>query len=163
MAVERAGADSPIFACDAMLRGLARWLRAWGYDATWTYGISDEALLEHARSDGRVVVTADAGILLRRRVKDGDPRTFFVRNTEPPLQQLRRLVAEFRLARREPRCMRCGGELLEVEKESVRGEAPPRTYAWVDQYFRCARCQGLFWRGTHFQSIEARLARVQDG
>lgn len=34
--------DPPRFACDAMLGGLARWLRAAGYDATWTYGIEDD-------------------------------------------------------------------------------------------------------------------------
>ncbi|TAH35086.1 MAG: hypothetical protein EYC70_14985 [Planctomycetota bacterium] len=150
----------PCFACDAMLRGLARWLRAWGYDASWTYGIADAALLEHARAEGRAVITADGGILLRKRVRAGDPPTCFVRNTEPPLQQLRRVVAAFGLARREPRCMRCGGALLAIPKESVAAEAPPRTYAWVDQYFRCQRCHGLFWRGTHFASIEARLAQV---
>ena len=31
----------PWFACDAMLGGLARWLRAAGYDASWEHGIDD--------------------------------------------------------------------------------------------------------------------------
>lgn len=143
-----------------MLRGLARWLAAWGYDATWTYGIGDAELLAQARAQGRAVITADGGILLRRAVRRGDPRTCFVPNTEPPLQQLRRVVAEFGLPRRDPHCMRCGGELAEIDKAAVAGAAPPRTYAWVDRYYRCRRCSGLFWRGTHFRSIEARLQGI---
>ena len=36
-------ADAPPlrFFCDAMLGGLARWLRAMGYDAAFEYGIDD--------------------------------------------------------------------------------------------------------------------------
>ena len=39
----------PRFACDAMLGGLARWLRAAGYDACWQEGIDDGELIRLAR------------------------------------------------------------------------------------------------------------------
>lgn len=144
-----------------MLRGLARWLRAWGYDATWTYGIEDAELLRQARAEGRIVLTADAGILARSAVKADDPPAVAVRNGEAPLEQLRRLRLELALRRRPIRCMRCGGELQKVDKASVAGEAPPRTYAWLEEFFRCRRCGGLFWQGTHHDRIRARLADLE--
>ncbi|MCX5676358.1 MAG: hypothetical protein NTX87_15255 [Planctomycetota bacterium] len=61
------------------------------------------------------------------------------------------------LRRREPRCMACGGLLHPIPRESARPEAPPRTYAWCEEFYRCARCAKLFWRGTHWRRIEARL------
>ena len=53
--------------------------------------------------------------------------------------------------------MTCGGALVPVPKESVVDEAPPRTYSWLETFYRCARCGKLFWEGTHWQAIQARL------
>jgi len=158
--IPAAGSSSPRFACDAMLCGLARWLRAWGYDATWTYGVGDAELLGQARREGRVVLTADSGILRRRRVRARDPQAVAIRNDAAPLMQLRGLVETLDLPRSSPRCMACGGFLARVEKSSVADEAPPRTFGWLEEFFRCRRCGRLFWKGTHYQSIQERLAAL---
>ena len=68
-------------------------------------------------------------------------------------------LREFRLAVREARCMTCGGELRPVEKECVRERIPPRTWRWLDEYFVCARCNQLFWHGTHWRKIGVQLAK----
>ena len=53
----------PRFACDAMLGGLARWLRAAGYDASWHDGIEDRAaLVRLARAEGQTVLSSDDDI-----------------------------------------------------------------------------------------------------
>ena len=59
----------------------------------------------------------------------------------------------------EPRCMACGDRLSEVPKESVKGEAPPRSYQRCERFWRCAGCGKLFWRGTHWARIERELDR----
>ena len=41
-----------LFFCDAGLGGLARWLRAAGYDARWQEGIDDDHFLREARRLG---------------------------------------------------------------------------------------------------------------
>ena len=35
----------------------------------------------------------------------------------------------------EPRCMACGGELLDVPKHAVMGEAPPLAYRHCDRFW----------------------------
>ena len=50
------------FACDAMLGGLARWLRAAGYEACWQEGIDDHDLIRLSRDTGRVLLSADTKI-----------------------------------------------------------------------------------------------------
>src|SRR5438552_1862899 len=51
-------------ACDAMLGGLARWLRAAGYDACWQSGIDDHDLIRLARDQGRTLLSSDTRIFL---------------------------------------------------------------------------------------------------
>ena len=53
--------------------------------------------------------------------------------------------------------MACGGLLRATTKQSVRDRIPPRTALWLDDYFVCAECDQLFWKGTHWQRIRARL------
>jgi uncharacterized protein with PIN domain len=149
--------DPLSFACDAMHGGLARWLRAAGYDATWRYGIGDGELLAAARAERRRVLTSDGGILARRVVKRGEVEVLFVPRGLSVDAQLAFVLRRLKLGLRAPRCMHCGGELLEVPREDVAAEAPPRTWLWVRRFFRCARCRELLWEGTHWQRIEPRL------
>jgi hypothetical protein len=44
------GSGRATFACDAMLGGMARWLRAARYEASWHPGIDDPDLVQLARS-----------------------------------------------------------------------------------------------------------------
>lgn len=137
-----------------MMKGLARCLRACGYDASWTYGIDDLVLLRQAVAEGRVVVTADSGILERKAVRDGLPPALFVPNHLEPVKQARQVLDAFELKVCKSRCMACGGATVAVEKETVRDEAPPRTFAYIDDFERCLRCRRLLWRGTHWERIE---------
>ena len=47
----------PLFLCDAMLGGLARWLRGAGYDARFQYGIDDRDLIRLARETGGTLLS----------------------------------------------------------------------------------------------------------
>jgi uncharacterized protein with PIN domain len=147
----------PTFACDAMLKGLARWLRAAGYDAFWRYGIDDAELIALARAEGRVVLTGDGDMMRRKVLRDGEVPSLYIPHDLTVAAQLGLVRARFDLTPSPPRCMGCGGELAEVSKESVRDEAPPRTYRWLSRFWRCRRCAKLFWQGTHWQKIESKV------
>ncbi len=148
----------PAFACDAMLGGLARWLRAAGYDAWWRGDVGDRQLIELAQREGRVLLTSDTGIMRYGLVRDGDVPALFIPHGLGKHEQLGFVLRELRLPVREPRCMACGGGLIEVPKEQVRGLVPARSFAWVDQVFVCGRCHRLFWHGTHWRRIARALA-----
>ncbi len=141
-----------------MLGGLSRWLRAAGYDAKFEYGIDDGVLVRTAAEHGRVVLTSDGGIFERNIVKRGIVRAIFVPRTTPPVEQLAVVLHKLDLPVGEPRCMACGGELVEVPKHAVRETAPPRSFAAFDRFWKCSRCEKLFWRGTHWTHIRESLA-----
>ena len=152
----------PVFLCDAGLGGLARWLRAAGYEAFWQPDIDDAELLREAQRRRATVLTTDSLMMERGILRDGIILAFWLPPTLTMKEQLALVFREFRLAIREARCMTCGGELRPVEKECVRERIPPRTWHWVDEYFVCASCNQLFWRGTHWRKISVQLAKCSD-
>lgn len=149
-----------LFLCDGSLGGLARWLWAAGRSAE-VARVRGDRLIAEARGRGAVLLTSDASLFTRRAILDGSLRAVWVPTGRSLLEQLDwvRHAAPFPLG--EPRCMACGGELVAAEKASVRDRIPPRTALWKDEYWTCASCGRLFWEGTHWQRIVARLREVQ--
>jgi hypothetical protein len=161
--VPEASPLSPCFLCDANLGGLARWLRAAGYEARWTREIADAQLVDDAAAQAAVLVTGDVGILRRRAVRAGSVHAVWIPSSLSPLEQLSMLLRELQLPLRAARCMTCGGALTPTAKDEVRDRIPPRTALWKDDYFLCGSCGKLFWRGTHWDRIAVRLAEALRG
>jgi uncharacterized protein with PIN domain len=148
------------FWCDSGLGGLARWLRALGYETFWRYHISDEELIRLAQQDHAILLTTDSMLMERRVIRDGEIPALWLPPTLYLPEQLEFVFEEFDLEIKPSRCMSCGGELRVVNKESLREKIPPKTYCWLNEFFICQRCGKLFWHGTHWEKIKARLAKV---
>src|SRR5579862_1026775 len=102
---------TPRLICDAMLGGLARWLRAAGYDTAWQPGIDDWDLIRQARREGRVLLSSDTGIFKIGIIRDGDEPNLFIPNGLDTAAQLTFTLDRLHLPLLDPRCMACGGEL----------------------------------------------------
>jgi len=109
------------------------------------------------------LLTTEAEVLDRRIVADASLVAVWVPSALTMAEQLPMVFEELGLGLREPRCMACGGALVPTPMEAVRARIPPRTAKWLDEYFVCSGCDGLFWRGTHWGRIEAKLRRVAGG
>jgi uncharacterized protein with PIN domain len=151
----------PFFACDAMLGALARWLRAAGYDASWHEGIEDRNLVRLSREEGRTLLSCDMEIFDFAVIRDGLQSALFVPLHLSPREQLRFVLDQLNLPLLDPRCMACGGELVEIAKDQAAGRVPTRTFAWLDQFWECSRCRKVLWRGTHWAKIDAVLAAAK--
>jgi uncharacterized protein len=150
------------FLCDAMLGGLAKWLRAAGYDtyyASQGTDVSDRSLTSKALEEGRVLLTSDGGFLERKPVRDGSVE--FLQVPHLPLEeQLRLVVDHFDLDRRRSRCMECNGELGVAEPGAVAGRVPQGVIRVQKEFFLCEGCGRIFWHGSHWDRITGRLSRV---
>jgi len=156
------GDNRPRFFCDAMLGGLARWLRAAGYDALFEYGIDDGDLVDRCRADGRILLSCDGPMFQCNVIKSAQVRALRVPRGLSNVEALRFVRGELGLSIGKPRCMACGGELEEVPKHTVAGEAPPLAYRNCERFWRCQRCGRLLWQGTHWQKISRRLAELDE-
>ena len=151
----------PRFVCDAMLGGLARWLRAAGYDASFEPQIDDGVLVKLAAVQDRVLLSSDGGIFERNVIRDGTVRAFRVPRATAPVEQLAIVLRGLDLVAREPRCMACGGELAAVSKSDAVGHVPPRSLEAFDRFWQCARCGKFYWHGTHWARITNVLASLR--
>jgi uncharacterized protein len=150
------------FLCDAMLGGLAKWLRAAGYDTYYARegtDISDGSLVRMAFEEGRVLLTSDRGFLERKPVRDQEVSLLVVSHL-PVEDQLRLVVRSFGLAQRPSRCMGCNGELETVQVSAVVDRVPPGVIRDHRNFFRCRGCGRVFWHGSHWERICGRLERV---
>jgi hypothetical protein len=158
-----AATDELRFACDAMCGGLARWLRAIGYDTTYTADIEDGALVRHAADEGRVLISADGRLFERRAITSGQVRALRLPRGLKRREQLDWVVQAMHLQVKEPRCTLCNGQISRVRREEVQHVVPARSLVWANEFFQCRGCGKAFWNGTHWmrmQQVRERLARL---
>ncbi len=152
-ATPAAAFEPPRFLCDLSLSGLARWLRAAGYEAALAPEVPVHRLPEEALRQGRVLLTTDTEVLERRIVADGSLRVAWLPSLLTTREKLGLVLRDLELTLRKPLCMACGGVLVPRAKDSVQARIPPRTARWKEEYFVCAACDRLFWEGTHWERI----------
>lgn len=149
--------DSADFHCDSGLGGLARWLRAAGYDARFWPHIDDASLLRETSRSNAILLTTDRPLMKRTAITWGLVPALLVPLHQGKQGQFQFVRQRLGLARKTPRCMACGGDLMTVDKTAVRERIPPRTYPWLDEYYECRRCAKLFWPGTHWRNVAREL------
>ena len=141
-----------------MLGRLATWLRLLGYDATYGSHLSGRALLRHARTEGRVILTRDSKLL-----KQLDrPPVLFVRS-DHFREQLREVATAYPIVpvtRLLTRCARCNEAVVTVSKPLVEDRVPPYVYATQEHFVECPRCHRLYWPATHEERVRDELRQM---
>ncbi|MEA1958903.1 MAG: Mut7-C RNAse domain-containing protein [Chloroflexota bacterium] len=151
----------PKFIVDANVGKLARWLRMLGYDTIFDRNLDDGELVAKGLRDGRVLLTRDTRIMLRRAVTSGELRAMLTPE-DNPVDQMRRVIAEMKLDRdREfTLCLECNEPLVPRRKDEVGNLVPPYVFKTQSQYFQCSRCERIYWRGTHWQHMREVLENL---
>lgn len=148
-------AAPPRFSVDAMLGGLARWLRLIGCDAAYEPDVPDERLVRSALEEGRVILTRD-----RSLPREWSVPHCLVLESEVLVEQLREVVRTFDLEWRRrlfTRCSRCNRPLEEVPREAVAARVPPRVWRKQRRFLRCPGCARVYWGGSHVERMRRRL------
>jgi uncharacterized protein len=148
----------PRFAADRMIGRLARMLRLLGYDTFYSPSINPAQLAETARCEDRIILTrGDA----HKRFQTA-ARIFTVQSEYPP-EQLREVVQQFSLdpcAMLWTRCAVCNGSIVKVPKKEIQSLLHPKVNELYNEFFRCAGCGRVYWRGSHVERIVKNLAAV---
>jgi len=148
------GTNNPKFVADHMLGSLARWLRMMGYDTVYDRSKDDPDIVKLARSESRFIITRDkelskeAGALLLEN-EDLD-------------SQLQAVAARYGLRFNEGmiRCSTCNGELADLPKDEAKDKVPEGAFQMNEKFWKCTNCQKIYWKGTHWQGIDARLKKL---
>ncbi len=148
----------PRFVADVMLGKLAKWLRIAGYDVLYSNRYGDEELVALSRDQGRILLTMDTGLLVRRSVG----RFLYLERPDPEgqLREVFDAVGAAGMPRPLSRCLGCNEPLAEAPRESVRGRVPPFVFATHARFTTCPKCGKVYWSGTHCGSAWRTLDRL---
>lgn len=147
------------FIADGHLGKLTRDLRLLGIDVAYDRVAEDRQLLASATRDDRALLTRDRKLLMHAIVRHG----YYLRSQEP-LEQTIEVLRRFDLfASLKPfdRCLRCNAPLQSVEKATVLDQLEPLTKLYYEDFRRCSLCGQVYWRGSHFAKLEARIAKLK--
>jgi uncharacterized protein len=147
------------FVADGHLGKLAANLRLLGFDVAYDQNAQDRQLLEMMARDDRALLTRDRRLLMHGIVRTG----YFPRSQngiEQTIEVARRfdlsaLVAPF------TRCLRCNALLEQVDKTEVIEKLEPLTRIYYEAFRRCPGCGQIFWRGSHFDKLTARVEEIR--
>ena len=148
--------DKPLrnsrFVIDANLGQLARYLRLLGFDVIYHNDFTDREVAHIASQERRIVLTRDRALLQHKIITHG----YFVRADKPRVQ-VKEILARLDLygaLRPFTRCLRCNGELEDVDKEAVLHQLEPKTRKYYQRFRRCQACGQAYWKGSHFNRME---------
>jgi uncharacterized protein with PIN domain len=146
------------FLTDGHLGKLTRDLRLLGIDVAYSRRAIDPQLVARAAAEERALLTRDRLLLMHAAVRDG----YYLRSQDPE-EQTREVVARFNLRDRIAPftcCLRCNGLLAAVPKAEIIEQLEPRTKFYYETFRRCRDCGCIYWRGSHFEKLRARIARL---
>ncbi len=133
-----------------------------GYDSLFFNGEDDSGMVKQAIAGGRVILTRDTGIMLRRAITSGRVKAVLIESEEPE-QQLRQLMTVYDLKEQwQPftLCLECNRPLASRSREEVAGRVPPYVYRTQTQYMECPECRRIYWRGTHWEAMVRKLEKL---
>ena len=146
------------FIADCMLGRLARWLRILGFDVLYFPRIGDDELLNIAKKESRALLTRDTGLYERCR---GVSRLLI--ESEDWEKQVVQVLRTFGLGGEvdpHTRCLDCNRPLKSLSMENARNLVSPFVFERAESFALCPECGRVFWKGTHFKDMEAKVARI---
>jgi uncharacterized protein len=146
------------FVADTHLGRLAAYLRMFGFDTLYRNDYNDEELATISAREDRVLLTRDAGLLMRSIVTWG----YYLRTTNPA-RQVVEVLERFDLTssiRPFCRCMHCNAILRTTSKDAISDLLQPETKKHYDEFFICPECERIYWKGSHYRRMQAFIKSV---
>lgn len=158
-----AATGEPSFIADCMLGRLAKWLRVLGFDVAYDSRIGDDTLIARSRREGRIILTRDTRLVMRRALRDGGALAPILICGDRPEEQLLEMVERHGLSLRPDllltRCLPCNVPTEEAARDQVRDLVPPYVFRTQKKFSRCPACGRIYWRATHVEGMLRLLAR----
>ncbi len=146
-----------------MLGKLARWLRMMGHDVRYSINLEDSKLLSIAKEEQRVLLTRD--FALYQRAIANNLETYYLEGSTEA-ERLSELAARFNIQLNidleKSRCPKCNTKLLSAAKEEIEKKVEPKTLLYYDFFWKCVKCQAVYWQGGHWIKIRATLEKAKE-
>jgi uncharacterized protein with PIN domain len=151
--------DIEKFVADGHLGKLVRDLRLLGIDVIYDAAAEDRQLVKTSSDEDRALLTRDRRLLMHAAVRHG----YYLRSQDP-LEQTVAVLRRFDLGSALTpfsRCLRCNALLEPAKKAEVFDQLEPLTRIYYEQFRRCRGCGRVYWSGSHFDKLRARIEEVR--
>jgi uncharacterized protein with PIN domain len=140
--------SEPKFLVDFMCGRLARWLRILGYDTEFVEDTSRHKIMMKSLAEQRIVLTRDTRLSKKKVYK------LILIKSDKIREQVRQVIKELNLKLKKEKffsiCSVCNKQVLQVEKEKVKGLVPLYVYQTVNEFYQCPECKRIYWQGSHY-------------
>jgi len=135
-----------------MLKRLAHWLRAAGYDTDIAEdGVNDRALLEKAIKENRLFITRDRKLTEFRHAA-GTVILLHSNNMHSCAKELQNILSVNWFLKPFSRCMLCNTPLIIADPICIK-KVPSQSRASIKQLLYCSHCEKLYWEGSHVKRL----------
>jgi len=157
---EQSSIEKRGFLLDNHLGKLATYLRLCGFDVQYRNDYQDIDLVEEEASSGRILLTRDRGLVMYRSIQKG----YCIRSLDPKEQTIEVLERYNLFAKIQPfrRCLRCNALLEPVEKDSILDRLRPLTRLYYEEFHICARCDQIYWKGSHYERMTKFIKEIKE-
>lgn len=147
--------------CDEMFGTLAKWLRFLGFDCLYAGCVlSDDDIVEKAKSESRVVITRDK--LLVKRCGFSDVEVMCIESEVLDDQIVLVLKqCEWNEDALFSRCSVCNALLVEVEKQKVWNRVTVQVFESHEVFWKCPVCLRMYWMGTHYEQMKQKIEELK--
>ena len=148
------------FILDNHLGQLATYLRMLGLDCLYRNDYQDDELARVSVEDGRVLLTRDRRLLMRKVIRRG----YCIHQTDPRLQ-VAEVLRQFNLTSQvKPfkRCLRCNSPLEVVSKQDIIERLEPLTKKYYEEFRICPSCKQVYWKGSHYEHMLQLIGELED-
>ena len=135
------------FIVDVNLGKLARRLRMLGFDAAYSNRLKGREIVDIATQEKRIVLTRDRRLLFHKAITHG----FWIRavDVDIQLQEVLQRLDLYNQIRPLQRCLDCNGEIETVDRKLIWSRLEPLTRRFYREFYRCSRCNKIYWPGSH--------------
>ena len=129
-----------------------------GFDAMYRPDFEDSEIVQISADEKRIILTRDVELLKANAVTHG----YWVRSISPN-EQVGEVLERFDLhsqIRPFRRCMVCNSPIERVDKETVADALPRKVRELHDEFYRCAGCRKVYWKGTHYHDMMEQIQNL---
>ncbi len=139
------------FILDVHLGKLAKYLRMFGFDTVYKNYYKDIGIIKIAEKQKRIILSRDKKILNNKLITHR-----YLIKSEYPKEQIKEVIFNFDLYKKiKPftRCLLCNGLIKKVSKQSIIDKLEPKTRNSFDDFYQCAFCKKVYWKGSHYERM----------
>jgi len=146
-----------------MLGKITRWLRMLGHNVKYSNKLNDAKLIEIARKENRILLTRDLALYQQAIAKGA--KALYLEETDEA-EKLAKLAQKFGLKLEIDmalsRCPKCNTRVISIKKEEIAGKVKETTYRCYSEFWKCPKCEQIYWQGAHWKRIRETLKNAQN-